>query len=553
MRTTRTIRYTAGLAAASLVLAGCGGGDNGAAGDGEVQPLTIHANDGNTHQANFNPFASAFLAGTRGFIYEPLLISTPMQPGEPIPWLAESLEWNDEGTEVTLTLREGVQWNDGEDFDAEDVAFTFNMMIEHPSTNLSALPVESAEATDDHTAVISFSETAFADEAAIGNTVIVPEHIWADLDEPTEFVNEEDPVGTGPFELDQLSDQLYILAKNEDYWDADDIEVQEIHYPALTGETLTTTLAAGDLDWSGGFISNIEDVFINQDPENRHNWYPGGGQITVAMNHEEEIFEDVELREALSAGIDREQISEVAMQGYTPPSHPTGLPLPTYDDAMASEFEELAYEYDPDLANEILDEAGYEEGSDGIRVAPDGTPLSWELAIPSDWPDWVDISQLLEEQLAEIGIAVDPQGISHEAYIEARNNGNFELTMAAIPVGLTPYDLYSQMMSSEYAPDDDSDAVNANFGRFYSDEADEALAQFRNTEDDEEQQEALEELQRIAVEEIPYLGLVQAPNWFNYSTERWEGFPNEDDPYALGAPFQAPDNALTIRELTPAE
>ncbi|NLS09755.1 ABC transporter substrate-binding protein [Nesterenkonia sp. MY13] len=553
MRTTRTIRYTAGLAAASLVLAGCGGGDNGAAGDGEVQPLTIHANDGNTHQANFNPFASAFLAGTRGFIYEPLLISTPMQPGEPIPWLAESLEWNDEGTEVTLTLREGVQWNDGEDFDAEDVAFTFNMMIEHPSTNLSALPVESAEATDDHTAVISFSETAFADEAAIGNTVIVPEHIWADLDEPTEFVNEEDPVGTGPFELDQLSDQLYILAKNEDYWDADDIEVQEIHYPALTGETLTTTLAAGDLDWSGGFISNIEDVFINQDPENRHNWYPGGGQITVAMNHEEEIFEDVELREALSAGIDREQISEVAMQGYTPPSHPTGLPLPTYDDAMASEFEELAYEYDPDLANEILDEAGYEEGSDGIRVAPDGTPLSWELAIPSDWPDWVDISQLLEEQLAEIGIAVDPQGISHEAYIEARNNGNFELTMAAIPVGLTPYDLYSQMMSSEYAPDDDSDAVNANFGRFYSDEADEALAQFRNTEDDEEQQEALEELQRIAVEEIPYLGLVQAPNWFNYSTERWEGFPNEDDPYALGAPFQSPDNALTIRELTPAE
>lgn len=556
MKVSTLARTSAVLTTAALTLAACGngGGDNDDdGGTQDLEPLTIHANDGNTHQANFNPFGTAFLAGTRGFIYEPLMASTPMQPGEPIPWLAESYEWNDDGTELTLSLRESVEWNDGESFDAEDVAFTFEMMIEHPGTNLSAIPVEGAEAVDDHTVVVTFSQPAFAHEAAIGNSVMVPEHIWADEEDPVEFTNAEDPIGTGPFVLDEFGDQLYVLAKNESYWDAEEIEVEELHYPALTGETLTTSLQAGDLDWSGGFISNIEQVFIDHDPENRGNWYPGGGQVTLTFNHEEEIFADVELREAISSAIDREQISEVAMQGYTPPSHPTGLPLPTYDDVMADEYSDLAFEHDPEEANRLLDDAGYEEGSDGVRTAPDGTPLSWELAIPSDWPDWVDISQILEEQLAEVGVELVPQGVSHESYIENRNNGNFEVTLAAFSVGLTPYDLYQSMLSSDHAPDEDGGSVTANFARFYSDDADAALDQFRSTEEEDEQQEALEELQGIVAEQLPVLGLVQAPNWFNYTTARWEGFPGEDSPYALGAPFQTPDNALIIRELTPAD
>lgn len=555
MRTRSLTRTSAGFTIALVTLAACSSddGDQGADnGEQELEPLTIHANDGNTHQANFNPFGTGFLAGTRGFIYEPLMASTPMQPGEPVPWLAESYEWNDDGSELTFSLRQDVQWTDGETFDAEDVAFTFEMMMEHPAANLSALPLDGTEIIDDHTVLVSFTQPAFAHEAAIGNTPMVPEHIWADQEDPVEFTNAEDPIGTGPFVLDDFGGQLYVLAKNADYWEADAIEVEELHYPALTGETLTTSLQAGELDWAGGFISNIEQVFIDHDPENRGNWYPGGGQVTLTLNHDEEIFEDLALREALSAGIDREQISEVAMQGYTPPSHPTGLPLPTYDDVMTQEYADLAFEYDPDEANRILDEAGYEEGSDGIRTAPDGTPLSWELAIPSDWPDWVDISQLLEEQMTEIGVELVPQGISHESYIENRNNGNFEVTLAAFSVGLTPYDLYQSMISSDHAPSEEGGSVTANFARFYSDDADAALEAFRNTEEDDERQEALDELQRVVVEELPVLGLVQAPNWFNFTTQHWEGFPNEDNPYALGAPFQTPDNALIIRELTPA-
>lgn len=248
MRKMRMTRYAAGLAAGALVLAACGNGtddgagndtgtgsdtDNGSEGDdaaAEVEPLTVHANDGTSYQANYNPYSTSALRGTTGLIYEPLVISTPMQPGQPIPWLAESLDFNDDGTVLTVNLREGVQWSDGEAFTADDVAFTFNQLSENSALDTAALRPASATAVDETTAEIEFEEPRFAREGAIGNTVIVPEHIWSELDEPLEFVNDEDPVGTGPFVLGQFGEQMYTLVKNEEYWAADEIEVEEIRY-----------------------------------------------------------------------------------------------------------------------------------------------------------------------------------------------------------------------------------------------------------------------------------------------------------------------------------
>ncbi|ROR73882.1 ABC transporter substrate-binding protein [Bogoriella caseilytica] len=571
MRKMRMTRYAAGLAAGALVLAACGNGtddgagndtgtgsdtDNGSEGDdaaAEVEPLTVHANDGTSYQANYNPYSTSALRGTTGLIYEPLVISTPMQPGQPIPWLAESLDFNDDGTVLTVNLREGVQWSDGEAFTADDVAFTFNQLSENSALDTAALRPASATAVDETTAEIEFEEPRFAREGAIGNTVIVPEHIWSELDEPLEFVNDEDPVGTGPFVLGQFGEQMYTLVKNEEYWAADEIEVEEIRYPANTTETLTTRLQQGDLDWSGGFIANIEQVFVSHDPDNRGYWYPGGGAVNITINNEREIWDDQDLREAVSLAIDRVEVSEVAMQGYVPPAHPTGLPMPAYEEVLADEYRDMELDFDPARANEILDEAGYETGEDGVRTAPNGDRLTFDFEVPSGWPDWVDISNVIEPMFSEIGIELSPQGVSLEQYVENRNNGNFDITLASVGMGLTPYDMYRNMLSSEYRPDEDSEdqSVSANFGRFWSDEADEQLQRFENTGDDDERQEAIEEMQRFVVEERAVIPLIPTANWFQYNTVRWTGFPNEDNPYALGAPFQVPDNALIIRELTP--
>lgn len=558
-------KYAAGLAAGALILAACGNGnsDDGDNGSGSgadagadadtanVEPLTIDADDYTSYQPVFSPYGSGMLAGTQGFIFEPLLLSTPFRPGEPYQWLAEAMEFDEDGLVATFNLREGVEWNDGEPFTAGDVAFTFEQMIAHPSLNSNALPLVGANATDDHTVEVEFSEPMFAQAGALGNTLIVPEHVWSEVEDPTQFTNAEDPVGTGPFTVGTFTEQLYTLVKNENYWAADEIEVQEIRYPSSTPATFTTRLAAGEIDWSGHFVPNIEDIFISGDPENRGYWYPGGGTVNLTVNHDREIFNDLSLREALSIGMDRQQITDVAMQGYVPPAHPTGMPMPGYQDALASEYADLEFEYDPEEANRILDEAGYELGSDGIRTSPEGERLAWDIQIPADWADWVDVVQLIEEQYEEIGVEIVPRGISFEAWVENRNGGNFDLTLAIVGIGLTPYDLYEFILSSEYAPNEDETSVSANFGRYYSDEADAALERFRSTDDEAEQQSALDELQRIMVDEHPVIPVIQGANWFNFTTARWTGFPNDENPFARGAPFSVPDNALIIRNLTP--
>lgn len=549
MKAQKMFRLAAVLTVGALALSACSaGGDN--ADDGSVAPLTIHANTATTYQANFNPFSQTALQGTKGMLYEPLMIATPMATGEKTPWLAESLEFNEDGTAATFVLRDGVTWSDGEDFTADDVAFTFNLMRDNPAANAGALDLAGAEAVDDKTVTVSFNSSMFAFEAALANTIVVPEHVFADVD-PVEFTNEE-PVVTGPFVLDQFGQQLYTLKANESYWNADEVEVEQVRYPASSDQTFNSSLQAGEFDWSGGFVANIDKIYIDKDPEHRAYWYPGDGLVNLLVNTQTAPFDDVELRQALSTAIDRDQLSEVAMQSYTPAAHPTGLPLPAYESVMSDEYADAEFEFNADEANAMLDAAGYELGSDGIRTTPAGEKMSYTLQIPSSYVDWVTISSLLQEQLAEVGIALEPQGVSFEAWLEARNSGNYEMTIASVAMGLTPYTLFRSMMSSEYETAA-GESVVSNYNRYYDDEADALLGSYASTLDPDQQQAALDGLEQIMVEKLPVIPMLQSPNWFQYNTERWEGFPTEDDPYALGAPFQFPDNLLVVTNLTPAK
>lgn len=550
-----TRRRAIGASAAGLTagaLAACSGGGSGGAGGGdnrELPPLTLYPVGANTFQQNFNPFSPTSLNGSRSFVYEPLMISTPIQLGNQMPWLAESMEYNEDGTVITFTLREGVTWNDGEAFDADDVVFNFLLMRDNPATNVTARPIVDAKKTDDLTVEVSFEEPQLAYREAIGNIQMLPEHIWKDLD-PIEAVIEE-PIGTGPYVLDQFGEQLYTLKKREDYWNTEGFQVEKLQFPAITGETFVNTLASGDLDWAGGFVANVEEIYHNGDPDHRGTWLPGAGVISLIPNDENELWEDIELKKALSLAIDRQQICTVAMQDYVEPAHPTALPIPTFEDAIDPEFKDEAFEMNVDEANKILDDAGYEKGGDGIRVAPNGEKLDFTVELPSDWVDLIDVATLLGEQFEKIGVGLTAQGVSLESYIEKRGTGQFVLQLGSFGAGNTPFDMYRYMMSSEYKVEEGS--VTQNFGRFYDDEADEAFKAYSVAADDEARNAATAVLQRLMIERMPNIPLYPAPNWFHYNNINWTGFPSADDPYALGAPFQTPDRLLIVQKLVPNE
>lgn len=539
----RDVLLGTGAAASLLALAGCGS----VAEKSANPPLRIHANDITVYQPNFNPYSPTALQGASGLIFEPLMVYSAMDPENPTPWVAESITFSEDGTAADILVREGITFTDGHPLSADDVVYSLLMLRDKPATNGSALPVKDAVKKDDRTVTVSFGNPAFAFAPTLGNSYVVPAHIFSTIDVQKDAIAK--PVGSGPYILDRFSDQLYTFRRNENHWAVDQFEVPELYFPSYSSETFNTALQAGEIDWSGGFVANVDKIFVSKDPKHRGHYYPGLGLVNLTFNLSKPLWKDEALRRAISLGIDRKQIADIAMMGYVGPPHPTGLPRPTFEKYISQQYQGHEFEFDAAKAEQALDKAGYKKGEDGIRVAPDGTRLDFPLQIPSGFVDWVSVTQILDEQLTRIGVKFTPQGVSMETWAEKRNGGKFDVTLSIVSAGASPWFMYRSMLSSEHKPKD-GDSVLANFQRWYDTETDEFLARYTATDDKAEQQRCIDGLESVMVDHVPALPLVTAPNWFNYNSEFWTGFPSQKNPYALGAPYSPVDRILVLRELT---
>ena len=544
-----------GIAAAvtisAMVLAGCSEGGTAATGGsgGTAQSvLTVMSNTVPSFQRNFNPFSPSVNPGTVGFVYEPLILNSPAQV-HGIPWLATALTWSNEGKTATFTIRNGVKWSDGKPFTAEDVAFSFNLLGKSPATNITALPVTNATASGD-TVTVNLSQVAYAYEQALGNFTPVPEHLWAAQD-ATKWTDPT-PIGTGPYTLGAFSPQLVSFAKNTSYWQADKIKVDKIEYPVATPETFVSNLGAGKYDWAGGFVPNIDKLYVNKDPKHNKYWFPGDSLTTLVMNVQNAPFNDVNLRKAISLAVDRNELAKVAELGFVPVANPTGLVLPAMQNYMDPQYANAKFSRDVSQANSILDTAGYKKGSDGIRVAPDGKKLSFDITIPSGYTDWVTMTKLLRTQLQQVGIEIIPQGVSSTTWSNDLHAGTFQMSFYYPGIGNGPYDLYRSFMSKELSAPAGKSAT-LNYGRWEDPQTENYLAAYGNTGDKATQMAAIQALEGIVVNQLPSIPLLQGANWDEYRTANFTGWPDAQNPYALGAPYQYPDILLVITHLTPVK
>src|SRR5262249_29970569 len=135
-------------------------------------------------------------------------------------------KWSDDNKTLTFTLQNNVKWSDGQPFTAKDVAFTFNLFKNKPGLQGAGLVamagdnayVESVTATDDTTVVFNFKQVFTPGLYDIIGQMIVPEHTWKDVADPSKFTN-DNPVGTGPFtQVVNFQSQAYQVDKNPNYW-----------------------------------------------------------------------------------------------------------------------------------------------------------------------------------------------------------------------------------------------------------------------------------------------------------------------------------------------
>lgn len=543
----------AAVAAGALVLSGCAGGGNQSAGlteDGLVAQLNYGDFGGGTNpQVNYNPFLEATRLAAWDYLYEPLMF-TNGYTCEATPWLATEFAWVDDRT-LVYTMRDGITWTDGEALDAEDVAFTFTMLKDFPALDTQGLwrYVASVEATDPQTVTFTFTDPGASAFTLLNNVRIVPEHVWSEVDDPVTFVNEE-PVSSGPMTVKSFNPQQLVLERNPDYWQADKVQVQEIVFSKgdAGGQVDQLKLARGDYDTNSMFVPNIEQAYVEKDPEHNHYWFPAATAISLFMNVEHKPFDDPEFRKAMALAIDRDTIIEQAQFGYVEPASQTNLILPGMEDWLPEDLKgDASYiQYDVDAANQVLDDAGYEMGSDGVRLDHDGNPMEYTFKVPGGWNDWVQAAEIIRDNLADIGITLDVQTPTPESMMADRLIGEYDYVFGVRGGSCNMFRNFQEPLASDQTAPTGTDAIT-NEIRWRDAETDALIEQLRVATDEATQKEAVAGLARIMMEQTPFVPIWYGANWFEYSTRNAVGWPNEENPYAKPA-----DSLLVITTLEPA-
>lgn len=529
MPRTRGTRRAAGvlaLAVAALTTAACTITPGGQGNDLGATSLLVGADNGSpTFERNFNPFSPIKRIGAN-LVYEPLFVVNSLD-GEETPFLATEYQIVDTST-IDFTIREGVTWSDGEEFGADDVVFTFELLKEFPATDTRGVwqQVESVEADGD---VVRFTLTDENVTVArnIMQQVIVPEHIWAEVDDPVTYADEE-PVGTGPYLLGEFGPNEYSMVKNEDYRDADSVAAEELVYPASNTQI---DLVSNGYDWAYGYISDVEGTWVEADPEHHSYWFPPGGVITLFPNLTEGPLAEEGVREGISLALDRDAIAQDAVEGYNEAAVQTGLLLPNMEAWVSPDIPNQGLvTQDVDAAMAAFESAGYTMSGDQL-VGPDGAPLELTITTANGYTDWLRAVQSVQSQLEAVGITVNLDQPQPAAYQQALANGEFQLAMGSYGGTGSIYDDFNNLLNSEFAVPV-GESTQANFQRFSDPEVDALLAQLKVSTDEAEQQEIAAQLQQVMYERVPTIALYYGGLWGLYNDSKFTGWPSADDPYA---------------------
>ena len=334
---------------------------------------------------------------------------------KPVPALAESWSYSDDGKSITYKLRSGVKWHDGTPFSADDVKYTWEVTAKHNLGQAAQYlgDLISVDIVDPTTVTAKFKRPQAFDPALI--IPIVPKHIWGSMsaDAIQKFSNST-PVGTGPYRFGSWKKGSFVEVKrNEGWWGTLPAAstVTWVHFD--NPDVMTQGLISGEVDvlsqvppllWDGlNGKRNVKPVEMES-----YSFHHIG--INVSKNPKSggnPLLLDKTVRQALSYSLDRAQLVRLALAGH---GIPGSVILPAaFDEWQLKIPQSQQLDANPAKAKEILDAAGYKMGPNGVRVSADGKPLSFRLiAIQATDVD-VRAAQIFVSAAAAVGIRLTLQ------------------------------------------------------------------------------------------------------------------------------------------------
>ena len=446
-------------------------------------------------------------------LFNPLYIINERFELEPV--LAESHEVSDDGLTYTFKLVSGATFHNGDPFTANDVVYTFDWIMnpDNASTRQANFElVESVEAPDDGTVVVTLSEADVTFMVNVATTYIYPAK---DHEAKGEDAFKGKPVGTGAFTLGEWNPQQRVVLNafdghfrgrpNIDTYQMDVVPEAAGRFAALeTGQADNSFwyLSAEDnqnLKESGDFtLFQVLQVTVNHFPLNNKHPFLGDSK---------------EVRQALLMAIDRELFVEAIFQGQAQVAHHNLSPaVEKYYNA-----DTVKYEYDPEGAKALLDEAGWVEGDDGTREK-DGTKAQFTMMVFQGDTQRRPEAEEAQQRWADIGVTCDLQeGIASDV-LGGLREGKYD-------AGLFNW-VYGGAGGDPDARDTLATGAANNFFNYSNEEVDQLLLDGIQEQDEHARIEIYKRIQEIIAEELPFLPLV-TPQQFVFFANRVKGLPDD--------------------------
>jgi len=501
------------------------------------------------------------------------------------PNLAKSWEVNEDATEYTVHLREGLRWSDGHPFTADDLVFFVEDLLHNEEFYAGSPPARfvvgdepmTIEKHDDYSVTYKFAAPygMFLQEHAtpLGqHPTLYAKHYcqqfhpdyndnleplldeyntdeWPDLfrqtcgdiEIPTRWGNPDRPtmdpwVVTEPYVGGATQ---VILERNPYFWQVDPEGNQLPYVDRIVNnivqdhETILLQAINGEIDLQSRHLDvmgNIPVLFENMEDGGYElyelqNASSNAMVIQLNLTHKDpatrELFNDYDFRRAISHAIDREEIIDIVFLGQGEPWQIGPRPEhDLYHEQLGRQFTE----FDLDLANEILDEAGYtERDDDGYRLMPNGERIFLNVEVSLNNPHYIDVLELIEPHWQEIGVELNIDSMERSIFYERGIANDQDIATWGAPGGLDPY--LSPRMVVAVHPIDSRYAVpwaeywvsggkRGEEPKPSMQERQDLYDQFLQTADEAKQAEIFTQILDIAAEEFEVIGITLAPNFY---------------------------------------
>ncbi len=395
--------------------------------------------------STLNPIlgSDVYSAYLTAMVFSQLGVASPID-GSIVPDLADYWERAADGVTYTFHLNQNATWHDGTPVTAADVVFSFDATLAEgslsPRRSSVALVLESYTAIDDHTVqLVSKGPISIFLEKSIALVGIVPKHIWEGVpfdetwgtDGGATGVDPARVVGSGPFLFtERVADSYVTISRNPNYWIPELIPTIDSYTIQVTPEASANiqALTTGQIDIAEVPFGQADTVaaanpqlVVANYPTTSFNYYT----CRLDDTDRSPFFTEIPVRQAMMWALDRDLIAESVYQGYAVRADGT---QPALSIAYAPDRIETIYTYNPDMANQLLDGAGWVSGADGVRVK-DGVRLSFECLFSEGVATYEQQIPAMQQYWKDVGIEMLPASVPFQTLSDAADSGDLQMAV----------------------------------------------------------------------------------------------------------------------------